>query len=214
MEYIIAAALALLVFAASRRWIRNRAQQPNWRPSDNGNATAIVGSERITVFQGQYGDWKYCIADTTDPTSQPYFSDSYLDEDSARMDATLHVNGQPLTQKTVYAKRAERRAERAEASAAHLLAILDSIDTKLAKDSEMLTRQEAKAEYKSATVTGIARRVMARQTQLSKLSTTVADSALSADQSRRLIASCTAHDTVIARVFALMKIDSTPPKTL
>ncbi len=74
-------------------WLFGRqARQANaivWRLSDQGNSTAIVGKDRITVFP-QDDRRSYCVVDVDD-RREPYFSEPHAGMEAAREEVLAHV---------------------------------------------------------------------------------------------------------------------------
>jgi len=95
-----------------------------WKVSQNGNPTMVVGGQQITVFA--YDDevvtsmdawppplnsavirgWKYCIADEGDD-DDPYYSDPYETEEAAKYEALAFINGSPSRHRSLTERRRE-----------------------------------------------------------------------------------------------------------
>lgn len=84
-----------------------------WKRSERGNRTAIVGKERVTVFPSG-GGWKFVVADSTRDDDDAYFSDPYATESMAQEEAEAHMAGEPSRHRSLTDDREDRRREKWE----------------------------------------------------------------------------------------------------
>lgn len=84
-----------------------------WKVSQNGNPTMVVGGERITVFASDDG-WKYCIADESardDDEYEPEFSDPYETVEAAKYEALAVINDRPSRHRSITERLREQTNE-------------------------------------------------------------------------------------------------------
>lgn len=128
---------------------RSRSNDPaaaRWTVSENGNPMLIEGSTRITVFQQDRG-WKYCIADIND-REEPYFSETYADEQAAREEALAHFRGEPQCHTPLSASFAENPRQRWEKHIRERSQLIEELQRYLADNPDLgisaLRKPEAK----------------------------------------------------------------------
>ncbi len=110
-----------------------------WGVSENGNAMVILGSNRITVFPQDRG-WKYCIAKTSG-RGEPYFSDTYENEQQARKEAIADLRGEPSRHATLSEVRIRNRRQQKGAEIERCLGersqTIDELQIQLANNPEL-----------------------------------------------------------------------------